>query len=88
MGNLLNRNILISGAAVGLNGVAAAGWDGSIPDSTSFYVVDSNVGVNKVDAWMERKINYKLLDLHLLKSKTLIDNFSCFLITFFIPVRI
>jgi len=31
---------------------------------------------NRLIFKVERKINYKLLDLHLLKSKTLIDNFS------------
>jgi hypothetical protein len=58
--NLLNRNLELSGVTANLNGVKAAGWDGGLPQTTSFYVVDSNVGVNKVDAWVERKTSYKV----------------------------
>lgn len=57
--NLLNRNLELSGVTVNLGGVKAAGWDGGLPETSSFYVVDSNVGVNKVDAWVERKLSYK-----------------------------
>lgn len=58
--NLLNRNLELSGVTVNLNGVKAAGWDGGLPETSSFYLIDSNVGVNKVDAWIERKVSYKV----------------------------
>ena len=59
MENLLSRNLSLSGVTVNLNGIKAAGWDGGLSETASFYVVDSNVGVNKVDAWIERKLSYK-----------------------------